>query len=154
MSLLHFILCCLGIILNHTECHSHSCLHLGGPKFKLCYLKLVWPNMALCVQSNAPLPPSFPHTFCLLDLTALQLAAGTSTIVTSCLGLWFRNSIWLANCVFSTCYGVVGKVNFGFCCFKLIAPCEFSCNLVSCHSVCLNKMKHRYGDLSLRVFEK
>jgi len=105
MLLLHFMLCCLVIILNHTECHN---LHLEGPKFKLCYLKLVWPNMALCMQSNATLPSFFLHIFCLLDLTALQLAAGTSSLVTSCLGLWFHNSIWLANCVFSTHHSVVG----------------------------------------------
>jgi len=41
-----------------------------------------------------------------------------------------------------------------FCCFKLAAPCKFACNRVSCHSVCLNEMKHIYGDLSLRAFEK
>jgi hypothetical protein len=135
MLLLHFMLCCLGIILNHTEFQS-SLLHLGGPKFKLCYLKLVWPNVALCVQSNAPLPPFFLHNFCLLDLTALGLAAGTSTIVTSCLGLWFHNSIWLVNCVFSTRHGVVGKVNFVFLLFQTqstmqdcLQPCFMSFSL-------------------------
>jgi len=136
MLLLHFMLYCLGKILNHTEFHSHSPLHLGGPKFKLCYLKLVWPNVALCVQSNAPLPLFFLHSFCLMDLTALGLPAGTSTIVTSCLGLWFHNSIWLVNCVFSTRHGVVGKVNFVFLLFQTrstmqvcLQPCFMSFSL-------------------------